>query len=870
MSNYCTIQLCCLQVQILTYSIFSGRKEFANIAPKPKKDDPRTKCTKSLAHRAIYQEKIDSRREQLIAALEYCKENNCRGKKALSTGLFPLVKSRDNIDRILDGKTKHPSCAKEYCSILTQEEEAVIVSFIVNKARAYQPVNRQMIEERILALLRLRQQTNRSCKGGRKFKKLSPAAKRSLDRGKLSRKFWERFDTKHRAVLRKKRRGATSMKRVLSCSKEMATEHIDNLAEELMSCGIMENGVKNASGVWTGVIDPTRIFNHDETPQFINYGVDGSANNLFYSGKGERCAAAKTENRECVTVAPMICLTGEMCMCHVIFPSKGLKANMAPKEAVDAIENLLISSTENGFITGKACKKFYDMFDSYLTKNNVKRPVVVLTDGHSSRYDIEVLRFCKEKQIYQFVSPPDTTGLLQPLDQINSMLHSAYRNCVERNFAPGSHVNRESFMLILAEIWPNWASKESVRKSFKRCGISKTSLDISYMQQDKFASADLVNPSEPPVSGSSPSTPRTEKLNLPMPQISSPENAKKGTAAYWKGKFLAMREACKAIVETPISPDEVPDFTRVEKFKSKKQKNFRITQTCGSLAAKDILSVKEKLVEEEMTKQAAAEEKKKKKERLEIAFMRCKDSCKCDKNDGCEAKGLKQCPYCKTVMKSQCSKAQCKTASGITGKPVMIVCAQSAATKGKRAKGSRNVTKSKKSKYDEIYGDSSDSSSSSASEDDSSDEEVVNNELDNRGQLMQFWKSVSPPVNESSIKGKWFAAIYNDSNKKSLYIGRAIRRFLIDDDGEVTHLELDCLKPRVGNVNILDGYPPEHDGDKYLYPLEDVLGGPLDVVPVPRKRSWRVVNLDKIETFFETVKNEDRQQWLKEFRELQV
>ena len=66
--------------------------------------------------------------------------------------------------------------------------------------------------------------------------------------------------------------------------------------------------------------------------------------------------------------------------------------------------------------------------------------------------------------------------------------------------------------------------------------------------------------------------------------------------------------------------------------------------------------------------------------------------------------------------------------------------------------------------------------------------------------------------------------------------------------GEVNHLELDCLKPRVRNVDILDRYPPDHDWNKNLHPLEDVLGGPLDVVPVPRKRSWRVViNLDKLE-----------------------
>ena len=29
--------------------------------------------------------------------------------------------------------------------------------------------------------------------------------------------------------------------------------------------------------------------NHDETPQFINYGVDGSAKGLVYASKGREC-----------------------------------------------------------------------------------------------------------------------------------------------------------------------------------------------------------------------------------------------------------------------------------------------------------------------------------------------------------------------------------------------------------------------------------------------------------------------------------------------------------------------------------------------------------------------------------------------------
>ena len=246
--------------------------------------------------------------------------------------------------------------------------------------------------------------------------------------------------------------------------------------------------------------------------------------------------------------------------------------------------------------------------------------------------------------------------------------------------------------------------------------------------------------------------------------------------------------------------------------------------------------------------------------------MKCIDGCTCEAIDICEAKGLKQCLYCKDVMKSQYSTAQCRTASGIKGKPLMIVCGQSTKLKAKRAKKVPKETLSKKTKYEEIYGDfSAESSSSSSSEADQSAEELED-QSNLRSQLFDFWESVSPPVDESTIKGKWFAAIYKDGVKSSLYIGRALQRFLKDKDGDVSHLELDCLKPRIGNVDILDGYPPGQD-DKYLYPLEDVLGGPLDVIPVPRKRSWKVKDLKNIESFYERVKNEDRKEWIEKFRQ---
>ena len=66
-------------------------------------------------------------------------------------------------------------------------------------------------------------------------------------------------------------------------------KNVDALAEKLCVASILINGNKVSTGVWEGDIDCNRVFNHDETPQFINYEVDGTAQGLVYTGKGNSC-----------------------------------------------------------------------------------------------------------------------------------------------------------------------------------------------------------------------------------------------------------------------------------------------------------------------------------------------------------------------------------------------------------------------------------------------------------------------------------------------------------------------------------------------------------------------------------------------------
>ena len=95
---------------------------------------------------------------------------------------------------------------------------------------------------------------------------------------------------------------------------------------------------------------------------------------------------------------------------------------MTPKEAVELIPNFLISSNDSGSQDHSTLLSAYQMFDCYLDESNIKHPVFVLSDGHSSRFDSDALPFLRGKNRL-FITLPDTTGITQLLGQIYQKLH---------------------------------------------------------------------------------------------------------------------------------------------------------------------------------------------------------------------------------------------------------------------------------------------------------------------------------------------------------------------------------------------------------------------------------------------------------------
>ena len=105
----------------------------------------------------------------------------------------------------------------------------------------------------------------------------------------------------------------------------------------------------------------SRIWAHDETPQFINFNASGQSKKKVFAGTGDDCAELAKENC-CVTVQPFSNFAWELAMVQVIFSGACITSHMCPASAAEKIQNLLISVNQSGTTDLYASKCFSSHF----------------------------------------------------------------------------------------------------------------------------------------------------------------------------------------------------------------------------------------------------------------------------------------------------------------------------------------------------------------------------------------------------------------------------------------------------------------------------------------------------------------------------
>ena len=181
-------------------------------------------------------------------AVAYCKQNNCKGWKAISDLNLKHCKDPRNINSHL---------IKDFASvdeqrILTSKEEKSLVKYLVNQNRACQGLTQEQVSGVVLNILKVRQKSNREKlrgTGNWKYVPLSINANKALATKKVSRSFFRRFRAEHPEIKPKKQH-KVSLKRGLRCTKEMAMEYLDELAVVLVDAGIAPDLKKVYPGTW--------------------------------------------------------------------------------------------------------------------------------------------------------------------------------------------------------------------------------------------------------------------------------------------------------------------------------------------------------------------------------------------------------------------------------------------------------------------------------------------------------------------------------------------------------------------------------------------------------------------------------------------
>ena len=130
----------------------------------------------------------------------------------------------------------------------------------------------------------------------------------------------------------------------------------------------MTNAKQMCPGEWSGEIDENRILILTRLHNQLILKIIEAAQD-FYCPKGKACQKLIKENRELVTITPIVSIAGSKCMCPVVPSSKtgGITRSMAPKLAVkkdDKQKYRIISTSEKKMAIKMVILLVLELFDN--------------------------------------------------------------------------------------------------------------------------------------------------------------------------------------------------------------------------------------------------------------------------------------------------------------------------------------------------------------------------------------------------------------------------------------------------------------------------------------------------------------------------
>ena len=588
---------------------------------------------------------VSSRKQQHQAAVQWCRRHQCGSRAALTQnpGKWPLV-SKGTLDPLTQGKRTFNS-AEHHRAVLTDQERQDLAETCRKASDSGCPPRKKDRDKYVLDILRWRKAQNIAGEPG--FVKLTPPAVLTLERGKASRKFWRAFFKEFKDLSANSKVATTSMQRAKQCTRAVAEGSLLKLRDTLRSMGIYMQDEdcfvpgKEGNLIWL-----------DEFNQFFNYLLPRGNNLKRTTRKGQRARQACTENRGTFTGSGAIGFDKFMYDFQMIFSLVDLHTDMAP-DCIKELEFALFSVTDGGCQTGETFLEWLKSLEAQARSRGITGPICFATDGHSSRFWIENLRWLRKTSNDLFITPPEATRSCCMLDQIFQDAHSCYDDLVmdlKHDLGPDVSIGVNEAVQIFVQMWKKpWCSYKQRCRGFKNVGLDEGRISIDFMPDKQFkigeaiaaaaAEGEQLAIEAPPV--------EEEELLVPTPDAS----ITRGTKAYYAAKVHCLRVALETEKKRKLSPLQM-GVLRASWFKPKppKKKRRKINSVTGSMDGSMLLEKRDEMEEAGMTKEKEKQDAIKAKE---AAFELCIAGCNCGQ-DNCAATGLVKCAACDQVKERRC------------------------------------------------------------------------------------------------------------------------------------------------------------------------------------------------------------------------
>lgn len=209
--------------------------------------------------------------------------------------------------------------------------------------------------------------------------------------------------------------------------------------------------------------EPWRIYNVDET----GMPLDPRKPRVVTKLGTKKVRVMGSGNKHQITVVACASATGHVIPPMVIFEGKNLKREWLHNEVTGTV----YAMSDTGWINAPL---FNDWFDHFLRHAPPGRPLLLLLDGHSTHYKLDIISKAMKQEVIIITLPPHSSQDTQPLDAgvFGPLKHYWSRECHEwmaKN--PHKLMSKVHFNSVFSKAWAKAAVPSNAVAGFKKAGI---------------------------------------------------------------------------------------------------------------------------------------------------------------------------------------------------------------------------------------------------------------------------------------------------------------------------------------------------------------------------------------------------------------